>query len=167
VRRVAEGREYRIDGMPEVVHLAQLTPQEPHVASRGAEHEAFHLLFSLPYSREQVASYTFPAPLPERAVATSPPRWRGVAGWSALGLAGASVGGGVALTLVGRSVRAGDSVNEPHAAAFERNQRIQRLNQGATLLYTAGAVAGAAGLGLLLYPSLTPEGGALFLDGRF
>jgi hypothetical protein len=167
VRRVAEGREYRIDGMPEVVHLAQLTPREPLVATRGAEHEAFHLLFSLPYSREQVASYTFPAPLSEHARGSAPPRWRGVAGWSALGLAGASLGGGVALTLVGRSVRAGDSVGETHAAAFERNQRIQRLNQGATLLYAAGAVAGATGLGLLLYPAVSPEGGALFLHGRF
>jgi hypothetical protein len=167
VQRVTEGREYRIDGMPEVVHLAQLTPQEPRSAKRGAEHEAFHLLFSLPYSQAQVATYTFPAPLTERAVASREPRWRGVAGWSALGLAGASLGGGVALTLVGRTVRAGDSVGEPHASAFERNQRIQQLNQGATLLYATGAVAGAAGLGLLLYPSLTPEGGALLLNGRF
>jgi hypothetical protein len=174
VRRVTDGREYRIDSRPEIVQLAALTPQAPRTIARGAEHEAFNLIFALPYDRQVVDSYEFRAPLPLGPLEPEVPSWRRVAGWSALGLAGASLGGGMWTTLSARGLRS-ESAGLSHEEALRRNQRIQGLNRRSTTLYAAGAVAGAVGLGLLLwpgapaeaYPTVAPGGASLNLGGRF
>lgn len=174
VRRVADGQEYRVDGMPEVVQLAALTPQQPAVASRGAEHEAFSLIFSLPYDRRAAEEYDFRLPVP-LAPLPATPSWRRTAGWSALGLAGATLGGGVWTTMSARGVRAGDTGGLTHAEATRRNQRIQTLNRRSTALYATGAVAGAVGLGLLFWPEagaeafpmVAPGSAGLNVEGRF
>jgi hypothetical protein len=174
VRRVADGQEYRVDGMPEVVQLAALAPQQPRVASRGAEHEAFSLIFSLPYDRRAADSYDFRTPVPMEPLA-APSSWRRMAGWSAIGLAGASLGSGAWTTVSARGVRSGDTSGLTHAEAASRNQRIQTLNRRSTALYAAGAVAGAVGLGLLLWPEsgaeafpmVAPGSAGLNVEGRF
>jgi hypothetical protein len=79
------------------------------------------------------------------------------------------------MSLSARDVRAEGSAGESHAAALERNRRIQSLNQRSTFLYAAGAVVGAVGLGLLLWPDAPAEAiplagpgtGGLLLEGRF
>lgn len=158
LRRMGDGREYRIDSMPEVVQLAALTPQQARTADRGAEHEAFSLIFSLPYDRQVVDAYDFQAPvLLEAEPARRKPTWRRVAGWSALGLAGASLGGGLWTTLSAREARSGNRATLPHAEAMGQNQRIRTLNHRSTTLYVAGALAAGAGLGMLLWPGAPAE----------
>ncbi|MDY7229721.1 caspase family protein [Hyalangium rubrum] len=157
VRRVVDGQEYRIDAMPQVVQLAALTPQAPRVGARGAEHEAFSLIFSLPYDRQTVDTYDFRMPVLIEPAESTVPAWRRVAGWSAVGLAGASLGGGVWTTMSARGVRSGGMNGLPQAEVMRRNQRIQSLNRRSTTLYAAGAVAGAVGLGLLLWPGANAE----------
>lgn len=175
VRRVTDGQEYRIDGRSEVIQLAALTPQVPRVIARGAEHEAFSLIFSLPYDREAVESYDFHTPVPLGELEPRPMSWQRMAGWSALGLAGASLGGGMWTTLSARGVLSDGAGGLSHEEALRRNQRIQTLNRRSTALYAAGAVAGAVGLGLLLwegssaeaYPMVAPGSASLNLGGRF
>ncbi len=177
VRRMGDGLEYRIDAAPEVVRLASLTPREPRAGARGAEHEAFSLIFSLPYARSLAEAYVFQDPLPLGIGGSGAPSgsWRRWVGWSALGFAGVGLGGGAYMSLTARGVRAEGSAGEPHADALARNRRIQSLNQRSTWLYAAGAVAGAVGLGLLLWPEAPaqavpvagPGSGGLLLEGRF
>jgi hypothetical protein len=175
VRRVVDGQEYRIDAMPEVVQLAALTPQAPRAIARGAEHEAFSLIFSLPYDRQAVEAYDFRAPVPLELGAQRPSSWRRMAGWSALGVAGASLGGGVWTTLSARDLRSSGTGGLTHAEAVSHNQRIQTLNRRSTSLYAAGAVVGAVGLGLLLWPEapaeafpvVAPDSAGLRLGGRW
>ncbi|ADO73538.1 caspase family protein [Stigmatella aurantiaca] len=157
MRRMADGQEYRIDSMPEVVKLASLTPQQARTADRGAEHEAFSLIFSLPYDRQVAEAYDFQAPVLLEAEARKPSSWRRVAGWSALGLAGASLGGGLWTTLSAREAKSGQSASLPHAEAMGQNQRIRTLNHRSTTLYVAGVIAAGAGLGLLLWPEAPAE----------
>jgi secreted protein with Ig-like and vWFA domain len=98
-----------------------------------------------------------------------------MAGWSAIGLAGASLGSGAWTTVSARGVRSGDTSGLTHAEAASRNQRIQTLNRRSTALYAAGAVAGAVGLGLLLWPEsgaeafpmVAPGSAGLNVEGRF
>lgn len=178
VRRMTDGLEYRIDGTPEVVRLASLTPGEPRAGARGAEHEAFSLIFSLPYDRRVADAYVFREPVLPGVGGSGTPSgggWRRLVGWSALGFAGVGLGGGAYMSLSARDVRAAGSTGEPHASAMARNQRIDSLNTRATFLYAAGAVVGAAGLGLLLWPDAPAEAvplagpgtGGLMLEGRF
>jgi hypothetical protein len=175
VKRVADGSEYRIDAMPEVVQLAALTPEAPRTVARGAEHEAFSLIFSLPYDRQAVDTYDFHTPVPLGPLAPTVPTWRRVAGWSALGVAGATLGSGAWSTLAARGVRSEGTSGLSNADALSRNARIQTLSRRSTTLYAAGAVAGAMGLGLLLwpgapaeaYPAVSPSSAGLHLEGRF
>lgn len=175
VKRVADGSEYRIDAMPEVVQLAALTPQAPRSLTRGAEHEAFSLIFSLPYDQQAVETYDFHTPIPLEPLEPRRPSWRRVAGWSALGVAGATLGGGAWTTLSARGLHSESTSGLSNAEALRRNFRIQSLNRRSTTLYAAGAVAGAVGLGLLLwpgapaeaFPTVAPDSAGLQLEGRF
>ncbi|WP_224368267.1 caspase family protein [Hyalangium versicolor] len=175
VRRVMDGSEYRIDAMPEVVKLAALTPQAPRTVARGAEHEAFSLIFSLPYDQKTVESYDFTMPVPLKLLEPGRPAWRSIAGWSVLGVAGATLGGGAWTTLSARGLRSESTSGLSNADALHRNARIQSLNRRSTALYAAGAAAGVVGLGLLLwpgasaeaYPTVSPSAAGLHLEGRF
>ncbi|WP_224246361.1 caspase family protein [Hyalangium gracile] len=175
VRRVVDGSEYRIDAMPEVVQLAALTPQAPRAIARGAEHEAFSLIFSLPYDRQAVEAYDFRTPVPLEPLEPGIAPWRRVAGWSALGVAGMTLGGGAWTTLSARGLRSEGASGLSNEEALRRNARIQSLNRRSTALYAAGAAAGVVGLGLLLwpgapaeaYPTLSPNSAGLQLEGRF
>nr|WP_153866728.1 MULTISPECIES: caspase family protein [Myxococcaceae] len=174
VRRVDDGTEYRIGDTPEVVHLAQLTAQPPRTASRGAAHEAFGRIFSLPYSRAEVERYAFPrpqgpAPVPERS------RLRTWVGWSGVALSGVGLGAGALMTMRAQGVRREAQPGDSQATFAERNAQIGQLNRSAAWLYAAAGAAGLTGAALLLWPSketravpvATGNTGGLLLQGRF
>jgi hypothetical protein len=81
LRRVDDDAEFTIPSSPPVVSLAALESAPARVASRGAAHEAFGLLFVLPFDRRAVENYVeLPhasepgAPtIPETSVALPPP----------------------------------------------------------------------------------------------
>jgi hypothetical protein len=158
LRRADEEAEYLLDPEPELLALADLSEQEPRARARGAAHESFSLVFSLPFDRQAVATYR-PAPPPE-AVPDSPhagSRLRQTLGIVSLGAAGVAVVGGVAFALAARATSAGGSPDESQEGAAARNGRIATYNGGAALSFVAGGALAVTGAALLLWPG-APEG---------
>jgi|HubBroStandDraft_1064217.scaffolds.fasta_scaffold28826_2 hypothetical protein len=180
VRRLDDDAEFTVPASPSVIALADLDSAPPRIASRGAEHEAFSLIFSLPFGSGVVDSYVEsspdepppPPPLPRDEVATTPPpghalRVRRIAAWSAVGLGIAGLGTGAALSVSAIEVSHGTSAASSNQSVASRDERISALNTGAAVAYAGGAVALGAGVAALLFwPSArhvqavaTPHGG--------
>ncbi len=163
VRKLDDDTELTIPASPDVVALADLEPSPARVASRGAAHEAFNLLFALPFDRGVVDAYAMnaaDAPATERAGARGPrdagaaprsPSARTVLAWTAVGLGAAGLATGGALS--GAAIATSHSA--PHGASqvaiAARDNQVFTLNTGAAASYIAGAVALGAGLGALLF----------------
>jgi hypothetical protein len=164
LRRVEDGREFVVPATDDAMELAALTPQEPRVAVRGAAHEAFGMIFSLPFGAATVDAFELP-PAPPRDDGPPPRRWRRAGLASAFALAGASLVTGAALSLVAwdqrRSLRA--DASQQDVAAL--NRRLDRFNAAAVALYAIGGVAAATGLGFVLWPER--RGATLALGGAF
>ncbi len=187
VRRADTDFELTLPSAPDVVSLADLESGRVSVAPRGAAHDAYGLLFSLPFDRGVVASYVGPAPEavlpPEDAQSdsarlaaaggdadadSSARRLRHAFGWSsvALGVVGAGVGGALSVSAV--TVANATSRQESQADVAERNRRISAFNTGAVTSYLVGGAAMATGVALLLWPgakhvraAASPSGGYL------
>jgi hypothetical protein len=162
--------EYAIPPALDVVSLADIEPTAPRVAMRGAAHESFTRLFTLPFNLDTVRSYRPPAP-PEAEVAGAPAA-RGAAGHVnrdvavalfGLGAASATVGG--ILLWSGHHIRDGVPADADQRAVAERNERIAERNVAAAVAFAAGGAAVAAGLAMCLWPSDDPSSGLSFQVG--
>jgi hypothetical protein len=120
----------------DVVDLAQLAFADPRVAVRGAAHQAFSLIFSLPFD-EAKPELLATVPLPSKAAKTTT---RKLVLWS-LGAASAVgvVVGGVLLWDASRTADEGRHSSQKRAA--ELNNHIDARNTQATVAF---ALAGAA-----------------------
>ena len=167
LRRLDDEREFVVEGAPEEVQLAALSPAPARSAVRGAAHEAFSLIFSRPFDRQVVAAFSFP-PLPELLEAGGPAerRWRRPAGWSAVALGGAALLTGGALSLWASRLRRELGSAATHEEVAATNRRIETLNHAALGLYVGGGVIGAGGAALLLWPSGSP-GAMVTYEGRY
>lgn len=178
LRRVGEEREYSLPAAPDVVRLADLGFEPPRVASRGAAHESFEHIFSVPFDRDVVASYTYSVPTPPELLeaVTAPSPVRPVLGWGGVALGGATVGVGLVTTLLAQESRASITPSTPQGQVAERNARIRSLNTTSGVLYGVGSVALVGGVVLLLLGPETgtlplvaagPEGAVLGVTGAF
>jgi len=180
LRRAEDDRELRVPALGEVIQVAELAAEPPRVAARGAAHEAFSSLFSLPFDAAVVRAFREPPIAPE-PLDTLPPRDApGLGGRRLVGLGVA--GGGLALTATGVAfaVSAGAAGDLPtatsQAEAQRTNDRISRENTLAAVFVGAGLVALAGGAALTLWPSPraanvsvvpAPGGGFVTATGRF
>lgn len=185
LRRVGEHeQEFRLPAGDGAVELSALTPRPPQVAWRGAAHEAFTRLFTLPFGPDEVANMTLPPPAPLRP--RMPPATPAVASRDGLfegGVAALVVGGAAFVGLVGTFVHAQGLANELPAGASqarvaEQNARIHADNTAMLVFGGVGLGASALGGALLLWsgasaatpkPALTvgPGAGSLSLSGQW
>lgn len=186
----AAEREYAVSPDAEIVALASLDDAEPRARSRGAIHEAFQMLFTVPFDRSAVDEYREPSPeelAAARADGAGSPRdaasarltprssTRRTVGWATLGGGAAGLATAGALALASSSVASGAGANEAQADIADRNDRISTLNTGATIGLVAGGVAALVGGALLLWPdpkgapavSISRDGARLGLGARF
>lgn len=177
-----EDAEFTIPASPPVIELADL-PQEPlRVAARGAAHEAFSLLFSLPFGRSVVDAYEDPGPPADAAIAFPPGRdavgpsisrppfpMRTVLGYGALGVGVAALGAGAVFSVSAVDISHGTSSTAPQQSVASRDERISAFNTRAAVAYAGGGLALGASLAtFVLWPSArrvqafaTPRGGFL------
>jgi hypothetical protein len=164
VHRADDDTEFVLPRSPDVVSLADLEGGPARVAARGAAQEAFHLLFSLPFDREVVATYVAQGgpEAPLRPPATSrldgapqDPSARTVRralAWGAVGLGTVGVGVGVALSVAASTVAGNASRQDSQADVAHRNARISALDAGSVVSFLAGGLFMATGATLLLWP---------------
>ena len=143
--------------MKSVNGVASLEARPPRVASRGAAHEAFSRIFSLPFDRRTVDRYSLPASSaiagPELSAASpSRPAGRRAAMWIAYGAAASSLAVGGYLSYRADAVRDDARPDESQEAIAARNQRIARLNTAAGVLYATAGGALLTGIALMLWP---------------
>ena len=158
--RMDDDAEFTLQGGPDVVLLGELEAGRPRVASRGAAHEAYHLLFALPFDRAVVDAYV------DASADESPPSMRiegqaGVAAsrstalrrtlaWGSLGVGTIGAGAAAFLSVSAASEASGAPPSQSEAA--RRNARIAAFETGAAAGYIAGGAAIALGAALLLWP---------------
>jgi hypothetical protein len=171
LRRADDALEWVLPSSPDVLSLGDLESGRVRVAVRGAAHEAYNLLFSLPFDRGVVARYVEPPPgvaEPPAAVAQSDtdpatartPPVRRALGWGAVGLG--AVGGvvGAVLSTAAVAVAGGSSHQEDQFDVARRNARISTLNAAAMISYLAGGASLGTGAVLLLWPNAQNARGA-------
>jgi hypothetical protein len=152
LRRLSDEREFHVPAAPEVVHLGELAADSPRVAMRGAAHEAFGQLFSLPFDAEAASRYRFPPPPSVEWLAAPPSSWRGTAAWVSLGGGVAAGGAGLVTTLIANSVKGSITTSTPQQEVARSNARISSLNTTGAVLYGVGAAGILTGLVLLALP---------------
>ncbi len=158
LRRLDTNEEYAIAPAPEVIALASLEPTPPRTHARGAAHDSFDLLFSLPFSHADVHPLRPPTLELTQPLDREPSLWtdRHAWGWLTLGV-GVLGGGAAGFSLIQaeqqRSLPAGASQLE----VSNRNAQIVNDNRNAWILGAVGGTAAAVGLGLLLWPEDSPS----------
>jgi hypothetical protein len=192
LHEVGKDREYLLPGPAPVeaagplLELASLTPHAPAVGSRGAAHEAFGLIFSLPFDRRLAEAHVLPgddepATTPDVQVAASSPRswWRRPGPWVSAGLSVAALGTGLALTLSARTLRAGVPAGASGFDVSRVNTTIRAYDIAAPVLYAVAGTAAITAVTLAVWPrlrksprpfpvvTLWPGGAAAGLSGTF
>ncbi len=180
LRTANDDREYLVSPGPQVLALADLAEREIRTRTRGAAHESFSLVFSLPFDNAAVASYREPpppsAPPPDGddVRRSSKAKLRKTLGLAALGVGAVGFGAGAYFSLSANA--ASDSpANESQADAVARNTRISGLNTAGIVSFVVGGAAAGTGLVFLLWPSapknvqvsLSPGGGQVGYVGSF
>jgi len=154
LRQVDDDTERVIDPAPAVVSVADLAPEPPRVASRGAAHEAFGTIFSVPFDRGAVEAYPDPVAPPDAAPAPPRTSLRRPIAIGTLAVGGAAVLAGGAFT-VAAALRHDDAPGQSQAELAAMNDAVADRQTAATALYVGGGVAIATGLFLLLWPGKT------------
>jgi hypothetical protein len=136
VRSMDDGKELTVPASDQSIALAASEFVDPRVAERGAAHQAFSLIFSLPFDQASEGLVVVHRPSPPSRPATA----RKVVLWSSgvAAAAGAVVGG---LLLWDASRLADEARHSSQVGVIQLNDRIHARNLGAM---TAFAVAGAA-----------------------
>jgi hypothetical protein len=178
VRRFDDTAEFTVPAWPNEIALADLSPEPPRVASRGAAHEAFEMLFALPFDEASVKTYRESAPEDVGPVAgedrsSRKTPVRAVVGFTGLGVGAVAIGTGVVLSVLAVTTsHSGASVSESEVAG--RNRQIANYNDGAAIGYAVGGLGLATALGALLWPegqhlrmAATPTGATVGYGGTF
>jgi hypothetical protein len=161
LRRLSDGTERVIPPSGEVVHLETLVAEAPRAGTRGAAHQAFSTIFSLPFDPGAVAAYERDTAAAERAQLAASERTAArsrsfsIAGWTAVGVGAAALATGGALGLSAYALR-DRAQNESQAQAARRNDQIATRNLAATLFLAGGGTALGTGLALLLWDTSPP-----------
>lgn len=164
-----EEAEYAIPTGTDVVTLAELESAPPRVAMRGAAHESFSLIFSLPFDAGSVQNHRTELPRPERPQREAREEaahagWRRPAGISVLGVSAAAAATGAAFLVSGEAIRSDGESGVSQRAIAERNERVADRRLGAYIAFGVAGVAAGAGVSLLLWPTKT--GGELSASAR-
>jgi hypothetical protein len=148
VRDVQSGREYEVPpSLAGDVSLGALSSRGAPVRARGAAHQAFSTIFSLPFDRQALADVRLVAP-----PAPSTTSWRKPAALAAFGVAALGGAAATALVLSSRALeREAAGANQQRAAAL--NLSIQTRRTQAIAVGAAAAAVGAGGLLLWLSPA--------------
>jgi hypothetical protein len=151
LRRLDDDRELAIPPSENVVRIRDLAPSPPRARVRGAAHDSFGLVFSLPFDEEAVRTFVPPSPPPIESPPTTRD-WRLIASTAAViaGLGTASVG--VRFTLRAHDIRDATPINASQQEVAQRNRDIAHNARIATTLYVAGGAAVAAGVIIYLWP---------------
>lgn len=173
LRRLADDREYALPTDPDVVALTDLPVEEPRSLSRGAAHDAFSLLFSLPFGQAEAQRFAYPEPRQVQLTAGwSPARKVGIG--VSFGAGALLAAGGLGSFLVARSERDQRLTSGSHLEATEKNQRIEAANVATVSLLCAAAAAVVTGTVLTIWPTTTqvhlapaPGGAVAGVSGRF
>ncbi|AKU94918.1 hypothetical protein AKJ09_01582 [Labilithrix luteola] len=158
LRRIDDEHEYALPREGEVLALADLPVAERTTLARGAAHDSFGLVFSLPFSQADVSSYTPALSVPPSPSEDSTRRadskvgWRRPLAYGALGLSVVGVGAGVTTLVMAHGESNGSSSAESQKSAIERNDRIATLNTASAISFAAGGVFAAASAFLFLWP---------------
>lgn len=164
LRRTDDNQEYRVlVDAKDVLTIEELDAGVPHVASRGAAHEAFNQTFLLQFDRSVVQRFDALSRnvsttvqgeggrLLPRPGATSA-GWRPMATAIALGVGGAASVAAVALALSSRDLRSGASPDDSQTSVAARNDRIARYDSAAVICGNIAVTAVVTGAFLLLWP---------------
>jgi hypothetical protein len=156
LRRLSDDSEWTLAPSDEVVTLASLERHAPHASYRGAAHESFGAIFSLPFDEKQVRSYAFrKLDAPQLWLGRSPAaQKRLIAGGTLLGAAVAVALAGMGISLAARDL--GGRAVTSQAQAQANNQQIDAYNGGAITLYVAAGAIAVAGSVLLGWPDRKP-----------
>ncbi len=152
LRRLDVDTEFVLEDESGAITVAYLTASSPRTSARGALHESFSKLFSMPFDRDAVAAYVPPPPVERPAPPVT--SVRKIVGLSLLGAGALGLGAGTYFTI--------RAAGEPHAEANEtqidvaaRNSRVSDLSRAATWSFVGGGLTAGAGALLLLWPSGT------------
>jgi hypothetical protein len=181
LRRVDDDREFDVPAAPDVVSIAELSSAAPRVASRGAAHDAFNTLFTLPFGRAVVEAYRAapppsapPAPSRETTAPSTASATRRRIGWSLAAGGAATVGVGAAFAVIAKAAHDGGSATEPQLDTELRNERIRTSNVIATAAFGVGVAAVTTGAVLILWPrargvtaSIAPSAAVVGYGGSF
>lgn len=155
LRRTQDEAEFVIPPGPDIVEVANLSPERAPVQSRGAANDAFNKLFALPFRPQDVRDLRLrPAPdlvvPPDDAVRVP---WTRYAGMSLIGVGVVSATAGVITLLSNNSLKndAGPTASEVDVAAVNEKIAVRKL-VGTLELGVAGVTA-FTGVALLLWPS--------------
>jgi hypothetical protein len=153
LRRLSDGQEVTVPASSQKVELALLAFTDPRIAQRGAAHQAFSLIFSLPFD-EAREGLVLTAPPPVRPATPSRRKW-------VLGAVGA---GTVISAAVGGALLwdASSKADEAHRSSGRRaaylNGRINGRNTQSLVAFSlagAGLTAGAI-LWFFYRPTMDP-----------
>jgi hypothetical protein len=166
LRRLDDDREFVIVPGDGPVAVADLSPELPRVSARGAIHESFSRIFSLPFGRGAVDAYVAPPP-PLVADAPPPrdgPSVRKIVGFSLLGVGALGLGAGTYFAIHGASQPA-SGPNDSQAAVAARNDTVSGSNRAALFSFVGGGAVLAAGAALLLWPTSSTSAVSVSMSG--
>jgi hypothetical protein len=122
------------------------------VSARGAIHESFSRIFSLPFGRRAVESYVAPPPPVEEPPVRSGPSARKIIGFGLLGAGALGLGAGSYFAIRATTQRA-STASDSQATVAARNDTVSGLNRAALWSFVGGAALGIAGAVLVLWPT--------------
>jgi hypothetical protein len=150
--------EYAVPDATDVVNLSELEAQRPLVAIRGAAHESFNLLFSLPFDEQAVQAYSV-EPAPSTAPRSAPAKarssatWRRPAATGIFGFGAAVAAVGTALWISGETIRSDGTSGISQRDIADRNQRVSERRRYAYVAFGVAGAAAATGVTILLWPT--------------
>ena len=151
LRRMEDGWEATVPPSDERITLATLPLSNPLVEKRGAAHQAFSLIFSLPFERVSEELVAVPqAPPPPRRLDT-----RKVILWSSGAVAAAGLVTGAVL-LFDASRLADEGRHATQQVAAELNDGIHGRNVGATIAFSVAGAAAVTAIVARYWPAPKP-----------
>jgi hypothetical protein len=148
LKRTSDEQEFVIPESPDVIDLADLSPQPPRLVSRGPADFAFNLIFSLPFDEQAVAEYQrrpAPADVDLAATSTAPlPTWRKATTTAAISVAIAS--GIVAIGFTADAQRLSQQAHSPSISQSQTAALNDRMASRRRIAEISAGVAGAAAL---------------------
>ncbi len=150
LRRVSDGTEYFLPEGSGSLTLAHIAPQPARSKTRGAAHHAFRKLFSAPFSEADVSRIRL-AQAATRDDGAATWSTRKVLGVSAAGVAVASLGAGIAMSVRAASLQDADGLSQVDTS--RRNREIRQANTTAAVLYGVGGAAAVGSVLLYLWPA--------------